>query len=125
MAATYTEIFQDIIHNIQDIVRSEVRLAKIEIREEAAKAKAAALMIAAGALTATLAFSFLMLTVVYALSLILPIWAAALIVAVTLAIVAAGTLSEGLKRFKTIHPTPERTVESLKENAQWVKQQTK
>ena len=71
------------------------------------------------------ALLFLLLMIVYALSMIIPNWAAALIVAVGLAVVSGGSLSAGLKRFKQIHPAPERTVESLKENVEWAKQQTK
>ena len=47
-----SEVLQDIIHNVQEIVRSEVRLAETEIREEAAKAKSSTLWITAGAVTA-------------------------------------------------------------------------
>ncbi|MBV8843678.1 MAG: phage holin family protein [Bryobacterales bacterium] len=122
---SFSDVFQDIVRNVQEIVRSEVRLAKTEIRDEAAKAKSAGLLIGAGAVTAIFAAFFLLLTIVYLLSLIMPNWAAALIVGVALAIVAGVTLNTGLKRFKKIHPTPERTVETLKENVEWVKQQTK
>ena len=38
---SFADVFQDIVRNIQEIVRSEVRLAKTEIRDEAAKAKSA------------------------------------------------------------------------------------
>ncbi len=120
-----SDVFQDIIRNIQEIVRSEVRLVKIEIRDETLKAKSAGLLIGAGAVTAIFAALFLLLTIVYALSIVLPSWAAALIVGVALAIAAAGTLSAGVKLFKRIHAKPERTVETLKENIQWAKQQTK
>ncbi len=120
-----SDVLQDIVRNIQEIVRSEVRLAKREVRDEATKAKSAGLRLAVGALTAIFALLFLLLTAVYALSIVMPNWAAALIVSAALAIVAGAMLSAGRNRFKKIHPTPERTVESLKENVEWVKQQTK
>jgi uncharacterized membrane protein YqjE len=120
-----SEVLQDIIRNIQEIVRSEVRLAKIEIRDEASKAKSATQLIAAGAVTATFALLFLLLTVFYALAVVMSFWAAALIVGFVLSIIAGVTLSAGIKRFKQIHPTPERTVETIKENVEWAKQQTK
>jgi hypothetical protein len=55
----------------------------------------------------------------------MPSWAAALIVGTALAVVAGMTLAAGLKRFKQIHPTPERTVETIKEKVEWAKQHTK
>jgi uncharacterized membrane protein YqjE len=122
---SFSELLQGIIHNVQDIVRSEVRLAKTEIREEAIKAKASLLLLGAGAVTGLFAILFLLLMIVSALALIVPNWAAALIVAVALAVVAGVMLAGGVKSFQKLHPTPERTVESIKENIQWAKQQTK
>ena len=122
---TFSDVLQSIVRNVQEIVRSEVRLAKTEIREEAVKAKSASLFLGAGAVSAIFAILFLLLTIVYALSLIMPSWAAALIVGAALAVIATLTLMAGLKRFKQIHPTPERTVESIKENVVWAKQHAK
>ncbi len=110
---------------MQEIVRSEVRLAKTEIREEAAKAKSSARLLGAGAVTAIFATLFLLLVIVYALALVMPSWAAALIVGAALAVVASVMLTAGIKRFKQIYPTPARTVETIKENVEWAKQHTK
>ena len=122
---SFAEILQDVISNVQEIVRSEVRLAKAEIKEEAAKAKSSAMLLGVGAASAVFAVLFLLLMTVYALTLVMPNWAAALVVGGTLAIVAAVSLTAGMKRFKEIHPTPERTLETIKENVEWVKQQGK
>jgi len=110
---------------VQEIVRSEVRLAKVEIKEEAIKAKSSGAMLGAGAITAIFAALFLLLTIVFALSLVIPIWAAALAVGVVLSIAAGVMLMSGMNLFKRIHPTPQRTVETIKENVEWAKQQTR
>jgi uncharacterized membrane protein YqjE len=120
-----SDVLQDIIRNVQEIVRSEVRLAKTEIREEAVKAKSSMLLLGVGGVTALFAMLFLLVTIVYALALVMPSWAAALIVGTVLAVVASVVLMAGMKRFKQIHPTPERTVETIKENVEWAKQHTK
>jgi len=120
-----SDIFQNIVANVQEIVRSEVRLAKTEIREEAVKAKSSAAMLGAGAVTAVFALLFILLTLVYALAEVMPNWAAALIVGAALAIVAAVIIAAGLKQLKAIQATPQRTVHTIKENVQWAKQQTK
>src|SRR5688572_11631921 len=86
---TVSNVLQDIVGNVQEIVRSEVRLAKIEFREEATKAKSSGIFIGAGAVTGFYALGLLLLSLVYGLSTVIPAWAAALIVAVTLAIVAS------------------------------------
>ena len=117
-------VLQDVLRDVQDIVRSEVRLAKTELREEVTKARSASVLVGIGVLAGILTVFFLLLTAVYALSLIVPDWVAALIVAAGVAIVSGVTLGTGLKQFKTVHAAP-KTVASLKENVEWAKQQTK
>jgi uncharacterized membrane protein YqjE len=118
------EILQDVLTNIQDIVRAEVRLAKAELGEELNRARSGGLLIGVGAVAAIFSTLFLLLACVYALSLVVPNWAAALIVAAAVGVAAAVTLSLGLKRLKTIRAAP-KTSASLKENVQWAKQLTK
>ena len=122
---TFSDVLQDILRNLQEIVRSEVRLAKAEIRDEAVLAGSSALWVAAGAVAALCAWMFLSWTAVYALAVFMSMWAATLAVAVTLAIVAGVLLVIGVRRFKRIQPIPARTVETLKENLEWMKQSTK
>ena len=117
-------VLQDIVGNIQDIVRAEMRLAKTEVGEEFAKARSAGVLCGVGVVMATFSALFFLVALVYALSLAVPAWAAALIVAVGVGIVAIVTLVLGTKRFKTIHAAP-KTAASLKENAQWARQLTK
>ena len=49
---TISTVLQDIIANVQDIVRSEVRLAKTEVQEELGKARSAGLLLGIGAVAA-------------------------------------------------------------------------
>ena len=118
------EILQDVLTNIQDIVRAEVRLAKAELGEELNRARSGGLLIGVGAVAAIFSALFLLLACVYALGLVMPNWAAALIVAAAVGVAAAVTLGLGLKRFKTIQAAP-KTAASLKENVRWAKQLTK
>jgi len=120
-----SDVLQDILRNVQEIVRSEVRLAKTEIREEAGKAKSSAVLLGVGAVTAMFAMLFLLLTIVHALALVMPRWTAALIVGSALAVVASVILTAGIRLVKQINPTPKRTVETIKENVEWAKQQDK
>jgi len=122
---SFSDVVQDILRNVQEIARSEVRLAKAEIGEEATKAQSSAVWLGAGAVVATYALLFLLLTAVFALTLVMPSWAAALIVGAALAVVATLMLTGGVRRFKQIHPALERTVETIKENAEWAKQQAR
>jgi uncharacterized membrane protein YqjE len=118
------EILHDVLANIQDIVRAEVRLAKAELGDELSRARSGGLLIGVGAVAAIFSALFLLLACVYALSRVMPNWAAALIVAAVVGVAAAVTLGLGLKRFKTIQATP-KTAASLQENVRWAKELTK
>jgi hypothetical protein len=61
----------------------------------------------------------------YAIALALPLWASALVVAVVLMIITAITLKAGQKRMERVQPLPDKTIASMKENAEWARQQTK
>jgi uncharacterized membrane protein YqjE len=119
------ELLQGVIGNVQGIIRSEVRLAKAEVREEAMSAGKAAGMLAVGAVLGAYAVGLLLLTIVYALNGPLPDWLAALIVFAVVAIAAAVLAKIGLDRIKQVSPKPEQTIDSIKEDVQWVKQQTR
>jgi len=117
------EVFRDIIGNVQEMVRSEVRLAKVEIRDEASKTARAGAMLAAGAVLAMIAGVFLLVCLAQLLDLIMPDWAAALVVALALGIPAAILISKGRDRLHV--PVPGKTIENVKENVEWMKNQTK
>jgi uncharacterized membrane protein YqjE len=119
------EVVQDLVRNVQEILRSEVRLAKAEITEEAKKAAQSAALSAGGAILSIFALGLLLWAAVYALSLALPLWAAALIIGVLVGIVAGIMLAVGRARMKQVHPKPETTIRSVKENVQWLKNQTR
>ena len=119
------DVLKDIIGNVQEIVRGEVRLAKTEAKAEAAKALTSARLILVGATVGLFAVGYVLLAVVYALALAMPAWAAAASVGIVLAVVASLTISAGMNKWKSVHPVPEKTVETIKENLQWMKNQTK
>ncbi len=119
------DVLQDILANVQTIIRSEVRLAKAEVTEEATKAGRAGGMIAGGAVAGVFTIWLLLVTVLFALGTIMPMWGAALILFAVMGAVTAILLTAGKKRFQTVHAKPEKTVETMKENVEWVKSQTK
>jgi hypothetical protein len=115
-------VLRDIAGNLEDIVRAELRLAKKELSQELGQAKAGGMMVGAGVLMLGLAGIFLLLAIVYALSLVMPAWAAALIVAGGEALMAAIFIGVGIHRFKVMRAVP-RTRATLEENVEWAKQQ--
>jgi len=120
-----SDVLQDILRNLQEMVRSEIRLAKLEIRGEITHAVSSGAWIVAGGVAAMSALTFLLWALTYALATRMSMWAATLIVALVMAAAAGALIMTGIRRAKRIHLMPERTVESVKENLEWMKQPTK
>jgi uncharacterized membrane protein YqjE len=118
-------VFKDIVRDLQDMVRSEIHLAKVEIREDVRQAVSSSAWLAAGAVGILSAWVFVLWTLAYALATSMPIWAATLVIAVVMAAVGAVLVMGGLRRVRRLQAIPERTVASLKENLEWIKQPTK
>lgn len=120
-----TQILQDIFTNVQEIIRSEMRLARTEIGEETTKALRAVAVLGAGLILGIYALGFLLLSAAYALATVLPDWVGPLLVGLVVAVIATALIVIGRNRIKDVSPIPQKTVASVKEDAQWVKDQTK
>ena len=119
------DLLQNIVGNIQEIIRSEFRLGVTEVKEEANRAVKPVTTLGAGAFFALYAFGFLLLSIVYALSNVMAPWMAALVVTAVVGLPAAVLISSGLNRLKKVKVVPEKTIASVKENVQWATEQMK
>ena len=108
-------VLQDIIANIQDIVRSELHLAKAEVKEEVEKAGKAARLGVLGGVLGFFSFGLLLLSAVYGLALVIPAWLAALCIAFVLGLAASIMISQSKKSLRLVHPKPEKTIASIRE----------
>jgi hypothetical protein len=117
-----SELLSTMTSDLTTLFRQEVELAKAEVREEASKAGQAVAMLAAAGVAALVAVLMLAHAAAWGLSEVIPEGFAYLVVAVLIGIVAAVLLSTGRKRLQTINPTPERTIETLKEDAQTIRE---
>ena len=115
-------IVSSVMDGVRSLIRQEVELAKIELTEALAeKGKGAALVAGAGVM-ALFALGFIALAGSAALDLVLPKWAANLIVAAVFVVIALILVVVGRKALET-PAAPELTQKTLKEDAEWAKQQ--
>lgn len=115
------EVLQDIVGNLQEIIRSEFRLAKTELKEDASRAAKPIATFGMGLVFGFYAIGFLLLSSVYGLSTVMAGWLAALLVGTILAIFAIALMSSSGKKLKLVNPTPDKTIRSFEENVQWAK----
>lgn len=116
------ELLRDLSEQTTTLVKQEIELAKAELGEKGKKAGAGAGMFGGAGLFGTFAFAALTTTIVAALDAAMPLWLAALIVAVVYGAVAAVLGLRGKRQIDEAAPAvPEQAVDSVKEDVQWAK----
>ncbi len=118
------ELIGNISNDLSTLFRQEVELAKAELKQEASKAGKAAGMLGGAGFAGYLAVVLLSFALVFALGNVMDLGWAALIVAVIWGIIGAVLYANGRKKLKTVDPVPRRTADTLKEDAQWLKNPT-
>ena len=118
------ELIANISDDLSRLFRQEVELAKAELKQEAAKAGKAAGMLGGAGFAGYLAVVLLSFALVFALGNVMDLGWAALIVAAIWAVIGAVLYANGRKKLKTVDPVPHRTVDTIKEDAQWMKNPT-
>ena len=119
------ELFSDLSQKTSLLIRQEVQLAKTELSQKATQAGRGGAMLGAGGVVANAALLTLVATIVLLLVQFgLDAWAAAGLMAVLLAGVGYLLVRSGLQQLR--QPlAPVETVDSIKETAQWLKNETR
>jgi hypothetical protein len=118
---TIAEILTDIGRNAQEIVRTEIRLAKLEAQTEIRTAGQGAILLAAGGIVSVLALGLLSMAGVYVLALVVALWIAAVIMAAVAAAIGGLLIMVGLKQMRKVTLAMPRTVATIKESIEWAK----
>jgi hypothetical protein len=122
--ASVGELMGDISRNLSTLMRQELELAKVELRQEATKAGKAAGMLGGAGFAGYMTILFLSFALWWALENVMDAGWAALIVAVIWGAVAAVLFVVGRNKMREVNPKPERTVETIKETPAAIKDST-
>lgn len=120
--ASVGQLVSDVTQQIPDLVRAEIRLAQAEVAQKGKQAGLGIGMFGAAGLLSLYGLGALIATVIAALSLVLPVWGAALLV--TVLIFAAAGVAAVVGKNKVAEatpPKPERAMEGLKADVATVK----
>jgi hypothetical protein len=120
---TLSELFSDLSRDARILVRQEVELAKIELKEKGAEVGKDIGMVVAGGAVAYAGCLLLMATFVLTLARFMPLWLSALIVSVIVLGTGVLLIQQGQSSLKARNLKPRRTVETLKETKEWAQEQ--
>ena len=116
------ELLKRLSEETTTLVRQEIELMKAELSEKGKTAGMGAGMFGGAGLFGVGAFLALTAFFIALLDGAMPIWAAALIVAVVYAAIAGVLALRGKQKMEEATPVaPEQTIESVKEDVQWAK----
>ena len=107
--------------DLSELVRSEISLAKVELRQSVRHAGYGAGLFGAGGVLALYGLGVLVTAAVLALALVLDAWLAALLVAAVLFILAGGVALVGRSQVAQSAPPVQRSVENVKADADAVR----
>jgi len=119
------DLFAELANETSTLVRQEFQLAKTEVTQKATSAGKDIGLIGAGGALAYAGLLTLIAAVVLGLGELIPLWISALIVGLIVVGVGYLLVQRGLTALKQIDPTPRETIESLKEDTEWAKEQTR
>ena len=114
-SASVGEIVGFITRDFSTLMRQELDLARAEVKQEAIKSGKAAGMFGAAGFAGYMVLLFASIALWWGLANVMDQGWAALIVTGVWAVIGAVAYSAGRRQARQIHPTPERTVETVKE----------
>lgn len=117
------ELFADVGRETSELIRQEIALAKIEMRDKATQAAKDAMLIAAGGAIAYAGTLAIVVAIILALGLVIPMWASALLIGALVLGIGFALLQTGLKSLKRLDPAPRATLASVKRNTELLKEQ--
>lgn len=116
------ELVKQLSNQVSTLVRQEVELAKAEAAEKGKKAGVGAGMLGGAGVAGLLTLGSLTAFLILVLALAIPAWASALLVTVLWAAVVGVLALQGRTKLREMgKPVPEKTVETVKEDVQWLK----
>ncbi len=119
------ELFAELARETSTLVRQEVELAKTEMSQKAARVGRDVAFLAIGGAVLYAGFLALLAALIVGLGQLgLPWWLAALLVGLVVAAVGGFLIQQGLTALRREDLTPRQTIATLKEDAEWAREQT-
>lgn len=118
-------LVREVAEDLSTLLRQELELAKVETRREVIEAGKAGGAFGGAGIAGWLTMLFVSLAAMFALDAVLPLGWAAFIVAVCWGALAAVFFMVGRRKMRAVNLVPERTVETVREDVQWLQSRSR
>ncbi len=118
------QLFAELAQETATLVRQEVQLAKEEMSQKASRVGKDVGFLAVGGAVAYAGLLAIIAGVIFLLGLAIPLWLSALLVGIVVALVGYFLVRKGLDALKREDLAPQETINTLKEDKEWAKDQT-
>ncbi len=115
------ELFSETTAKLQLLVRKELELAKLEVKDQVSAATKAGALFGFAAVAGLVAVIMVAAAAAWGLAEVIPAGFAFLIVAMVLGAAAGGAAKAGQKRVAGLSPVPEKTAQTIKEDVEVAK----
>ena len=119
------DLFGDLATEMSNLVRQEVTLAKVEVTQKVKYVGRNVGYLVVGGAVAYAALLAILAAIIMLLARVMPHWGATLIVGVVVGAIGWMLIGKAMMALQQADLTPRETVETLKEDATWMKQQIK
>lgn len=119
------DLFGDLASDMSNLVRQEITLAKVEVTQKAKYVGRNVGYLVIGGAVAYAALLAIIAAIIMLLAKYVPHWGSALIVGGVVGAIGWMLIGKAMTALQQADLTPRETVETLKEDATWMKQQIK
>lgn len=117
------DLFSELAGETTTLIRQEITLAQTELTQKAVNTGKNVGFLVIGGAIAYAALLAVLAAIIIGLGSVIPMWLSALIVGIVVGIIAAIMVFSSLNKLKNTDLAPQQTIETLKEDAQWLKKQ--
>jgi len=119
------ELIAELSRETVTLVRQEVQLAKTEMSQKASRAGKNVGFLVVGGVVAYTGVLAIVAAVIIVLGGVIPLWLSALVVGLVIAAVGLFLVVKCANTLRQEDPTPQETIETLKEDREWLRDQTR
>ncbi len=119
------ELIAELSRETTTLVRQELQLAKVEMSQKASRAGKNVGFLVVGGVVAYTGLLAIIAAVIIVLGNVIALWLSALVVGAVIAAVGLVLVIKGVNTLRQEDPTPQETIETLKEDREWLRDQTR